>query len=49
VDGHCRRFVDSLGCTECECPNCGGDFDLCCTYPGQTNVICVDADACPVP
>jgi len=44
--GECRDFEVALGCTACPCAACAGDEDLCCSYPGTTMPICVEANAC---
>jgi hypothetical protein len=49
VQGDCENFQVSRGCDECPCSTCTGQFDICCTYPGGTGIICLDEEAngCP--
>jgi len=45
-DGNCENFYPATPCTTCPCNFCGND--LCCTYPGPGDVICVQgAQVCP--
>jgi hypothetical protein len=46
VRGECRGFDVGVTCTTCPCTSCGGG-DSCCTYPGTTDVVCVNDDVCP--
>jgi hypothetical protein len=43
--GECRDFETGAGCDACPCDACRSG-DACCTYPGTTDVICVD-ERCP--
>ena len=46
TDGNCEDYYPATPCTTCPCNFCGSD--LCCTYPGGGDVICVqDAQVCP--
>jgi len=49
VQGKCKNWQVGVGCNTCPCSgSCQGDFQQCCTYPGdQSLVICVDANDCP--
>jgi hypothetical protein len=49
VAGSCKQFVPGTGCSTCPCdsPACVGDFSQCCSYPGTTDVVCVDSGSCP--
>ena len=49
VDGNCQEWQVAVGCSTCPCPSsCNGDFNNCCSYPGDSSlVICVEGDQCP--
>jgi hypothetical protein len=43
VEGNCRTYRTSAGCTSCPCAACGDRG--CCPY--GADFICVDGRACP--
>jgi hypothetical protein len=45
--GGCERYAIGRTCQSCPCIDCGAD-ELCCAYPGTSQVICVPgATTCP--
>lgn len=47
VEGGCETYYPATPCTSCPCSACGSD--LCCGYPGPTDIVCVQGgvSACP--
>src|SRR5262249_19051206 len=47
AQGTCTNFFTTASCTASPCPACGTGT-VTCTYPGTTEVICVQGTVCPM-
>jgi len=46
--GSCEEYRGGIGCTECPCDACTGEFSTCCAVSGPTGLVaCIEADRCP--
>jgi hypothetical protein len=50
IGGNCEDYSPAGICDACPCDTCSSEGDLCCAFPGSTDVlVCVggEADGCP--